>query len=575
MATSLGEAAELLELAETSPGLLVCAPHILLSPTFRAVHGAVRDGRIGELLTARARYGWAGPWWGEWFYAPGGGSLFDLGVYNVTSLCALFGPARRVTAMTGVAIPEREVDGRPISVEAEDNAHVLLDFGDARFAVVTTGFTMQRYRSPAIEVYGREGTIQLLGDDWAPEGWELWTERRRSVARLPRSRPALAVDRGPASSRRLRRERSPDRHPARARLPRARDHARGTGRRPRRRRPHDRERLPRPGLRRVVRGARRRALPTTAGATMGYKPSPRPSFEAPTVIRAADAVRHTWGDEAAGFVEDWIYVSSQQIHVIVFGLEPGGAFRHSDSFRTVFAADELLHVLQGTLVLANPETGEVVRAEPGESVFFRRDTWHHGFSYGDEPLRVLELFAPPPATGTSGAYARTRPYLDESVYAVEASSGTSPAHVRRTGSLRVAAPRGQRLAARPRRARGAPDQHRAPDGRDGDRAGGQDEPRGVPRRRGARLRHPRRAAGRSGGRRGDARARATRSSCRPRRRTGTARRPPESPRRSSASPRASGPPEPRDMERAPAGARSDRPFECSPASGAGRRPTSR
>jgi quercetin dioxygenase-like cupin family protein len=103
----------------------------------------------------------------------------------------------------------------------------------------------------------------------------------------------------------------------------------------------------------------------------------------------------------------------------VFGLPPGGAFRHSEDFRTVFAADELLHVLQGTLVLANPETGEVVRAEPGESVFFRRDTWHHGFSYGDEPLRVLEFFAPPPATGTSGAYARTRPYLEQSVYSLD------------------------------------------------------------------------------------------------------------------------------------------------------------
>jgi len=170
---------------------------------------------------------------------------------------------------------------------------------------------------------------------------------------------------------------------------------------------------------------------------VGYKPSPRPSFETPTVIRAADAVRHTWGDEAAGFVEDWIYVSSQQIHVIVFGLEPGGAFRHSDSFRTVFAADELLHVLQGTLVLANPETGEVVRAEPGESIFFRRDTWHHGFSYGDEPLRVLELFAPPPATGTSGAYARTRPYLDESVYAVESVVGNLAGARPGAGSLRV------------------------------------------------------------------------------------------------------------------------------------------
>jgi quercetin dioxygenase-like cupin family protein len=150
---------------------------------------------------------------------------------------------------------------------------------------------------------------------------------------------------------------------------------------------------------------------------MGYKPSPRPSFGEPTVVRAADAVRHTWGDEEAGFVEDWIYVSSQLIHVIVFGLPPGGGFRHSDSFRTVFAADELLHVLQGTLVLANPETGEIVRAEPGESVFFRRDTWHHGFSYGEDPLRVLEFFAPPPATGTSGAYAQTRPYLAASIYA--------------------------------------------------------------------------------------------------------------------------------------------------------------
>jgi quercetin dioxygenase-like cupin family protein len=174
---------------------------------------------------------------------------------------------------------------------------------------------------------------------------------------------------------------------------------------------------------------------------MGYKPSPRPSFDAPTVIRGDDAVRHTWGDEDAGFVEDWIYVSSQLIHAIVFGLLPGGAFRHSAAFRTVFAADELLHVLQGTLVLANPETGEVVRAERGESVFFRRDTWHHGFSYGDEPLRVLEYFAPPPATGTSGAYAQTRPYLEQSRYAAEGVVG-SLTDARRPpgGSFRVLRP---------------------------------------------------------------------------------------------------------------------------------------
>ncbi len=156
---------------------------------------------------------------------------------------------------------------------------------------------------------------------------------------------------------------------------------------------------------------------------MGYRPSPRPSFDAPTLVREVDAVRHTWGDPESGFVEDLIYVSSERLHAIVFELPAGGAFRHSDSFRTVFAADELLHVLQGVLVLANPETGEVARAEPGESVFFRRDTWHHGFSYGEERLRVLELFAPPPATGSSGAYAQTRPLLAESRYADDSLLG--------------------------------------------------------------------------------------------------------------------------------------------------------
>jgi predicted dehydrogenase len=174
VATTLEEADRVLAAAADAPGHLVCAPHILLSPTYRAMHARVRDGEIGGLLTARARYGWAGPDWGRWFYEPGGGSLFDLGVYNVTSLCGFFGRAQRVTAMTGIAIPERIVGGEAIEVRAEDNAHVLIDFGDARFAVVTTGFTMQKYRSPAVELYGTHGVLQLLGDDWAPEGYELY-----------------------------------------------------------------------------------------------------------------------------------------------------------------------------------------------------------------------------------------------------------------------------------------------------------------------------------------------------------------------------------------------------------------
>ncbi|RFC77968.1 Gfo/Idh/MocA family oxidoreductase [Streptomyces sp. AcE210] len=180
MATSVPEATALLEAAAVAPGQLVCAPHVALSPTYREMHKRVREGEIGELHLARARYGWSGPWWGRWFYEQGGGALFDLGVYNLTSLCGFFGSVQRVTAMVGVAVPKREAEGEQVTVRADDNAHIVLDFGNSRFASVATGFTMQKYRSPAVELYGSAGTMQMLGDDWAPDGFEQWTNARGS-----------------------------------------------------------------------------------------------------------------------------------------------------------------------------------------------------------------------------------------------------------------------------------------------------------------------------------------------------------------------------------------------------------
>jgi quercetin dioxygenase-like cupin family protein len=147
-----------------------------------------------------------------------------------------------------------------------------------------------------------------------------------------------------------------------------------------------------------------------------YRASPRPTFDAPTAIPFASVTRHLWGDAESGEVADWIYVSSDRIHQLVFGLPPGGWFRHSNDYRTIFAADIVYYVLAGTLLLSNPATGEVRRIAPGEAGFFRRDTWHHAMNHSQEPLRVLELFAPPPATGSSGAYARTQPLLTDGRY---------------------------------------------------------------------------------------------------------------------------------------------------------------
>jgi quercetin dioxygenase-like cupin family protein len=164
-----------------------------------------------------------------------------------------------------------------------------------------------------------------------------------------------------------------------------------------------------------------------AATTASGGSSPRPTYEGPTAIPYARVTRFLWGDDESGQVADWIYASTDKIHMLVYGLPADGRCLHSDAHRTIFGADVTYHVLEGTLVLANPECGEVRVAHAGETILFRRDTWHHIFSHDTRQLRVLEFFAPPPSTGTSRAYARQRPYLTDSRHADDSLLGTWPA----------------------------------------------------------------------------------------------------------------------------------------------------
>lgn len=154
--------------------------------------------------------------------------------------------------------------------------------------------------------------------------------------------------------------------------------------------------------------------------------TPRPIYNEPTVIPASGKTRHLWGDATAGFVLDRVLLSSERLHVLDFALPPGGSFGHSDDNPTIFAADELLYVLEGDLLLSDPSTGETQRAATGEAVFFRRDTWHHGRAGGDRGVRVLEFFSPTPATGASSTYAKAQPLLRETTTVDERLLGQWP-----------------------------------------------------------------------------------------------------------------------------------------------------
>ena len=160
----------------------------------------------------------------------------------------------------------------------------------------------------------------------------------------------------------------------------------------------------------------------------GRRPTPRPRFTEPRVIRRADAVAHVWGDTEAGFVTDRVISSTDQLHVLEFDMPPGGGFRHSERNKTIFGADVVYYVLEGSLLLANPQTGEVVLTEAGSGRLFHRGTWHNGFTASSsQTVRVLEFFSPPPSRGAASEYARQQPALEVASYSDPRWAGRWPA----------------------------------------------------------------------------------------------------------------------------------------------------
>jgi predicted dehydrogenase len=174
-ATSLEEGRTLIETAKQRGVYLWGAPTVVTSPAFQCMASLLAQKAVGDVYVARAWYGHAGPSWGPWFYQKGGGCLFDLGVYNITTLTGLLGPARSVTALMGTAIKERFVEGQHVHVEADDNTIVLMDHGNSIFSCLMTGFVYGPYHEErTIELVGTKGSINMLGWDWHPKGVEVW-----------------------------------------------------------------------------------------------------------------------------------------------------------------------------------------------------------------------------------------------------------------------------------------------------------------------------------------------------------------------------------------------------------------
>jgi predicted dehydrogenase len=179
IANTYAEGKSLVDLAVSKNLRLWGAPAVVNSPQFSFMAKCIQDGKLGRVASAHGQYGHTGPDWSSFFYEKDGGSMPDLGVYNIATLTGLLGPALSVMAMTSIVNPERNIYEKGlIKVEAEDNAHLLMDHGKGIISHVMCGFN---YFDPhgheahdqqlhSIQIFGDKGNLRLIGYDWETNG---------------------------------------------------------------------------------------------------------------------------------------------------------------------------------------------------------------------------------------------------------------------------------------------------------------------------------------------------------------------------------------------------------------------
>lgn len=179
IATSLEDADRIIETAKANGLTIICAPPDMLFKSYVEARRLVASGTIGKVAFARVRSSHGGPGgspegWPldpSWFYQKGSGPLFDMGVYGIHEITGILGPAKRVSAFTGITEDTRTVRGdgpfagTEITVTADDNCLFMLDFGGATFAVIDGTFNVHATKSPKVELFGRRGVINIYGPD--------------------------------------------------------------------------------------------------------------------------------------------------------------------------------------------------------------------------------------------------------------------------------------------------------------------------------------------------------------------------------------------------------------------------
>jgi predicted dehydrogenase len=188
------EGLKTLKEAEKRKLRLGCAPDTVLGGGIQTCRKLIDDGAIGKPIAATANMLSHGPegWHPnpDFFYQPGGGPLFDMGPYYLTSLVTMLGAVKSVSASSTLSFKERIIGSQPflgkkIKVRTPTHYCGVLEFAKGAVATVTMSFDVWAHHAPMLEIYGTEGSIQCPDPNHFNGEVLLWTTKTKEWQKVP------------------------------------------------------------------------------------------------------------------------------------------------------------------------------------------------------------------------------------------------------------------------------------------------------------------------------------------------------------------------------------------------------
>ena len=152
-------------------GLLIgCPPDTVLGAGVSTARRVIDDGWIGQPTGGTAFMLGPGPerWHPNagFYYLKGGGPLFDMGPYYLTSLIHLLGAVKAVSVRAIRSRDERlasspELWGQRLPVETYTTYSGSLEFSSGAIVTIGFSFDVQRHGHSPIEIYGSEGSLKV------------------------------------------------------------------------------------------------------------------------------------------------------------------------------------------------------------------------------------------------------------------------------------------------------------------------------------------------------------------------------------------------------------------------------